>query len=377
VSYEIYIRGQWSGGTKNRGGVKMEFIVEKAMSSMHQQEEFDSVGQANIRVIGVGGAGNNMVGWLYKKGIKGAEIIATNTDHQHLNITGADRKFLIGKDCTRGLGCGGFPSRGAEAAQESLATLKECLKGSDMVFVCAGMGGGTGTGAAPVVAQVAKDTGSIVIGTVTMPFNIERARCDKAEFGLQQLRQVTDTVIVIDNNRLVQIAGNLPIQQAFAVANELIATMIKGIVETIAVPSLVNLDYADVKAIMTNGGVAAIGVGSSDTNNRVDEAVKGALSNPLLDINYEGATGALIHITGGPDMTLDEVSRIGELVTESLDDDANVIWGARVSEDMKGKMTVMTIITGVNSPWILGKTDAKKSESRAKKLSSELGIELV
>jgi len=355
----------------------MEFIVEKAMSSMHQQEEFDSVGQANIRVIGVGGAGNNMVGWLYKKGIKGAEIIATNTDHQHLNITGADRKFLIGKDCTRGLGCGGFPSRGAEAAQESLATLKECLKGSDMVFVCAGMGGGTGTGAAPVVAQVAKDTGSIVIGTVTMPFNIERARCDKAEFGLQQLRQVTDTVIVIDNNRLVQIAGNLPIQQAFAVANELIATMIKGIVETIAVPSLVNLDYADVKAIMTNGGVAAIGVGSSDTNNRVDEAVKGALSNPLLDINYEGATGALIHITGGPDMTLDEVSRIGELVTESLDDDANVIWGARVSEDMKGKMTVMTIITGVNSPWILGKTDAKKSESRAKKLSSELGIELV
>ncbi|MBT3836130.1 cell division protein FtsZ [Candidatus Woesearchaeota archaeon] len=355
----------------------MEFIVEKAMSSMPQQEEFDQVGQANIRVIGVGGAGNNMVGWLYKKGIKGAEIIATNTDHQHLNITGADRKFLIGKDCTRGLGCGGFPSRGAEAAQESLALLKESLKASDMVFVCAGMGGGTGTGAAPVVAQVAKDTGSIVIGTVTMPFNIERARCDKAEFGLQQLRQVTDTVIVIDNNRLVQIAGNLPIQQAFAVANELIATMIKGIVETIAVPSLVNLDYADVKAIMSNGGVAAIGVGSSDTNNRVDEAVKGALSNPLLDINYEGATGALIHITGGPDMTLDEVSRIGELVTESLDDDANVIWGARVAEDMKGKMTVMTIITGVNSPWILGKTDVKKSEARAQKLSSELGIELV
>ena len=347
------------------------------MSSMPQQEEFDQVGQANIRVIGVGGAGNNMVGWLYKKGIKGAEIIATNTDHQHLNITGADRKFLIGKDCTRGLGCGGFPSRGAEAAQESLALLKESLKASDMVFVCAGMGGGTGTGAAPVVAQVAKDTGSIVIGTVTMPFNIERARCDKAEFGLQQLRQVTDTVIVIDNNRLVQIAGNLPIQQAFAVANELIATMIKGIVETIAVPSLVNLDYADVKAIMSNGGVAAIGVGSSDTNNRVDEAVKGALSNPLLDINYEGATGALIHITGGPDMTLDEVSRIGELVTESLDDDANVIWGARVAEDMKGKMTVMTIITGVNSPWILGKTDVKKSEARAQKLSSELGIELV
>jgi len=251
------------------------------------------------------------------------------------------------------------------------------LKSSDMVFVCAGMGGGTGTGARPVVAQVAKDTGSIVIGTVTMPFNIERARCDKAEFGLQQLRQVCDTVIVIDNNRLVQIAGNLPIQQAFSVANELIATMIKGIVETIAVPSLVNLDYADVKAIMSNGGVAAIGVGSSDTNNRVEEAVKGALSNPLLDISYEGATGALIHVTGGPDMTLDDVSKIGELVTESLDDDANVIWGARVDEAMKGKLTVMTIITGVNSPWILGKVDHKRAEKRAETLSNELGIELV
>ena len=355
----------------------MDFIVESALANMSEENNFENMSQANIKVIGVGGAGNNMVGWLYKKGIKGAEIIATNTDHQHLNITGADRKFLIGKDCTRGLGCGGFPNKGAEAAQESLIMVKDSLKGSDMVFVCAGMGGGTGTGASPVVAQVAKDTGAIVIGTVTMPFNIERARCDKAEFGLQQLRQVCDTVIVIDNNRLVQIAGNLPIQQAFSVANELIATMIKGIVETIAVPSLVNLDYADVKAIMTNGGVAAIGVGSSDTNNRVEEAVKGALSNPLLDISYEGATGALIHVTGGPDMTLDDVSKIGELVTESLDDDANVIWGARVDEAMKGKLTVMTIITGVNSPWILGKVDQKRAEQRASSLSQELGIELV
>ena len=355
----------------------MDFIIENALNNAPEESNFENMSQANIKVIGVGGAGNNMVGWLYKKGIKGAEIIATNTDHQHLNITGADRKYLIGKDCTRGLGCGGFPSKGAEAAQESLIMVKDSLKGSDMVFVCAGMGGGTGTGASPVVAQVAKDTGAIVIGTVTMPFNIERARCDKAEFGLQQLRQVCDTVIVIDNNRLVQIAGNLPIQQAFSVANELVATMIKGIVETIAVPSLVNLDYADVKAIMSNGGVAAIGVGSSDTNNRVEEAVKGALSNPLLDISYEGATGALIHVTGGPDMTLDDVSKIGELVTESLDDDANVIWGARVADEMKGKLTVMTIITGVNSPWILGKVEHKRAEQRANTLSRELGIELV
>jgi cell division protein FtsZ len=342
-----------------------------------QIDEPIEVGQANIKVVGVGGAGSNMTNWLYMKGIQGAEIIACNTDQQHLNVVEADKKFLLGRDVTRGLGCGGFPERGAEAANESLATIKESLKGADMVFVCAGMGGGTGTGAAPVVGQVAKDAGAIVIGTVTMPFKIERARVDKAEFGLQQLRRVTDTVIVIDNNRLVQIAGNLPVQQAFAVANELVATMIKGIVETIAVPSLVNLDYADVKAIMTNGDVAAIGVGASDTNNRVEEAVKGALSNPLLDISYDGASGAILHIHGGPDLTLDEINKVGELVTEAMDEDANVIWGARVTEDMKGKLTVMTIITGVKSPWILGKPTQKQAESARQRLASDLGIEIV
>ncbi len=357
----------------------MDFIIENAMKHAEENNSFEGmkVGQANIKVIGCGGAGNNMVNWLYKKGIKGAEIIGCNTDLQHLQVIEADRKFLIGREVTKGLGCGGFPNKGAEAAKESMQEIKDCLKSADMVFVCAGMGGGTGTGAAPVVAQVARDTGAIVIGTVTMPFKIERARVDKAEFGLQQLRQVSDTVIVIDNNRLVQIAGNLPIQQAFAVANELVSTMIKGIVETIAIPSLVNLDYADVKAIMTNGGVAAIGVGASDTNNRVEEAVKGALSNPLLDINYEGATGALIHVSGGPDMTLEEINRVGELVTESLDEDANVIWGARVDENMTGKVTVMTIITGVKSPWILGRTDTKHASQESREISRELGIEIV
>ena len=355
----------------------MNFLVENALKAETKTFEGLVVGQANIKVIGVGGSGNNMVGWLYNKGIKGAEIIACNTDQQHLNMVNSDRKFLLGKGVTRGLGCGGFPEKGAEAAKESLQELKESLKNSDMVFVCAGMGGGTGTGAAPIVASVARDTGAIVIGTVTMPFKIERARVEKAEFGLEQLRAVSDTVIVIDNNRLVSIAGNLPIQQAFAVANELIATMIKGIVETIAVPSLVNLDYADVKAIMKNGGVAAIGVGSSDTTNKVDEAVKGALQNPLLDINYNGATGALIHVCGGPDMTLDDINRVGELVTESLDADANVIWGARVQDDMKGKITVMSIITGVKSPWILGKIERLRPSPEVQQISEELGIEII
>jgi cell division protein FtsZ len=355
----------------------MDFLVERA----NQQQKFDGgleVGQANIKVIGAGGAGNNMVSWLYKRGVKGAEIIACNTDQQHLKISEADKKFLIGKDLTRGLGCGGFPQKGQEAAQESLSEIKESLKGSDMVFVCAGMGGGTGTGSAAVVAQVAKDMGAIVIGTVTMPFKIERARCDKAEWGLAQLRKASDTVIVIDNNRLVQIAGNLPVQQAFAVANELVSTMIKGIVETIAIPSLVNLDFADVKAIMTNGGLAVIGVGSSDTNNRVEEAVKGALENPLLQISYEGATGALVHVTGGPDMTLDDINKVGELATSALDEDANVIWGARVDEAMKGRIMVMTIITGVKSPYITGSSDLRQSARvAAAQMSDQLGIEVL
>ncbi len=335
------------------------------------------VGHANIKVIGCGGGGSNMANWLYKKGVRGAEIVCLNTDKQHLDMMEADKKFLIGKDITKGMGAGGFPEKGREAAQENAQDIKECLKGADMVFVCAGMGGGTGTGSAPYVAQIAKDNGCIVIGTVTMPFKIERARIDRAEFGLRALQNFSDTVIVIDNNRLVQIAGNLPVNQAFAVANELISTMIKGIVEIISVPSLVNLDFADIKAVMTAGGVAAIGVGASDTANRVEEAVKGALGNPLLDISYEGATGAIIHVTGGEDMTLDEVSRAGEMVTEAMDQDANVIWGARIVEGMKGKITIMTIVTGVKSPWIIGKKTMGVKTAKRQQLNDELGLEIL
>lgn len=355
----------------------MDFIIQNALEGS-KEDRFANieVGKANIKIIGVGGAGCNMVNWLYKKGIKGGEIFAMNTDKQHLDITEADSKILIGASLTKGLGCGGYSQVGCEAAKESIHEIKDALKGSDMVIVCAGEGGGTGTGAAPVVAQIAKESGAIVIGTVTMPLDIERARIDKAEFGLQQLRQSCDTVIVIDNNRLVQIAGNLPLKQAFAVANELVSTMIKGIVETIAVPSLVNLDYADVKAIMSEGGVAVIGIGEADSERRVEEAVKRALSNPLLDVSYEGATGALIHITGGDDLTLDEVSKVGEIVTQNLDQEAQVIWGARIDESMKNKIRVMTIITGVHSPYVLGKVNhAKPSERR--QMSKELGIEMV
>ena len=357
----------------------MDFIIQSALNNAPMSATPDiQIGHANIKVMGCGGGGSNMTTWLYKKGVQGAEVIAMNTDKQHLDMMSADKKILIGRDLTRGLGAGGYANIGMEAAKEQMSELKDSLKGSDMVFICAGMGGGTGTGAAPVVAQIARDSGAIVIGTVTTPFTIERARVDKAEFGLQQLRNVSDTVIVIDNNRLVQIAGNLPVQQAFAVANELVATMIKGIVEIIAVPSLVNLDYADVKAIMSNGGVSVVGVGEADGERRVEEATKRALTNPLLDVSYKGASGALIHVSGGPDMTLDEVNRIGELVTDTLDPDANCIWGARVDEVMKGKIRVMTIITGVQSPYVLGKGLNKQGNfEQSRTMSRELGIDVV
>jgi len=357
----------------------MEFIVQNAIETQasNSDQVQTVVGQANIKVLGVGGAGGNVATWLYKKGISGAEIVVLNTDQQHLDVHEADRKILIGRELTKGLGAGGFPQRGLEAARENVQEIKDALKGADMVFVTAGMGGGTGTGAAPAVAKIAKEQGSIVIGTVTMPFALERARLDKAEFGLQELRNVSDSVIVIDNNRLVSIAGNLPIQQAFAVANELITTMIKAIVETIAVPSLVNLDYADVRAIMSDCGVCSIGVGESDTEQKVEEATRRALTNPLLDISYKGATGALIHVEGGSDLTLDDVSKIGDIVTESLDKDANVIWGARINEDMKGKLRVMTIIAGVTSPYILGKSDVRAVAAQKSQFGQELGIDIL
>lgn len=358
----------------------MDFLVKDALKNMSSSDDsIDQyeVGQARMVVVGAGGAGQNMVDWLYGKGINGAEIVAVNTDLQDLKLKNADKKILMGKEVTRGLGAGGMPQKGAEAAKESIAEIKEAIKDADMVFICAGMGGGTGTGAASVVAKAAKDIGAIVIGVVTMPFSIERARIDKAEFGLQQLRAVTDTVVVIDNNRLVKIAGNLPVKQAFAVANELVSVMIKGIVEIISTPSLVNLDFADVKAIMSSGGVATVGMGTSDTNRRVEEAVEEALSNPLLDIDYQGATGALIHITGGEDMTLEEIDRAGQLVTQSLHTDANVIWGARVEDTHAKRITVMSIMTGVTSPHILGNETKTEQVEAGARVSQDLGIKTV
>ncbi|MBS3084427.1 cell division protein FtsZ [Candidatus Pacearchaeota archaeon] len=355
----------------------LDFAKEAIQNAETHSINFDELkaGKAAIKVIGVGGCGSNMITWLFNKGINGATIYAANTDALHLSVTKADEKILLGRELTRGLGAGGKATRGREAAKESLVDLKKAVSGSDMVFVLGGMGGGTGTGGAPVVAQLAKETGAVVIGVVTMPFESEKARIDKAEFGLQELREATDTCIVLDNNRLVDIAGQLPLEQAFAVANELVSTMVKGIVETITLPSLINLDYADVSAIMKNGGVAVIGIGESDAADRVQESVKQALTHPLLDVDYKGASGALVHITCGPDLKLEEFDVIGRTVSENLSADAQVIIGARISKDFIGKVRVITIMTGVKSPYVLGRDfeDAVMPKSRE---LSDLGIDI-
>ncbi len=354
----------------------LDFAREAIKNAETHSINFDELkaGKASIKVVGCGGMGSNAVTWLFNKGINGATVYAANTDALHLSVAKADDKILIGKELTRGLGAGGQPNKGREAAKEALAEIKRAVAGSDMVFIIAGMGGGTGTGAAPVVAQLAKETGAVVIGVVTMPFEAEKARVDKAEWGLQELRDITDTCIVLDNNKLVDIAGQLPIEQAFAVANELIATMIKGIVETITLPSLINLDYADVSAIMKGGGVSVIGIGEDDSSDRVNEAVRQALTHPLLDVDYTGASGALIHVTCGPDLKLEEFDTIGRSVSENLNSDATVIIGARINKDFIGKVRVITIMTGVKSPYLLGKHAEEHAFSQSE--MSDLGIQI-
>ncbi len=344
----------------------MDFLVKQAMENMEKEERLettfddDNFGAAKILVVGSGGAGNNTVTRLASLGINGAELIAINTDKQQLELSRADKKVLIGYEKTRGLGAGGYPDVGREAALEARTVLRDVLSDADLVFVTCGLGGGTGTGSLPVIAEMAKETDAVVIGAVTMPFKIERARIGKAREALAKLKRACDTVVVVDNNRLLSTVPDLPMNEAFGVADEVLARMVKGISETIAMPSLINLDYADVKSVMQNGGsrgVAMIGLGESDSRNRAEEAVMHALENPLLDVDYRGATGALIHITGGPDLTLAEATTIGELATSYLHDDANVIWGARIDPNFERRVQVMVIMTGVSSPDIMGAND--------------------
>ncbi len=348
----------------------MDFLLEKAMENTRNERRHiptQEVGQARITVVGSGGAGNNTINRLYNIGISGAQLVAVNTDRQHLEVIEADKKMLIGTELTKGLGAGGYPEIGEQAALEAKPELRSILEGSDLVFLTGGLGGGTGTGSLPVIAEVAKQTGAVVVGAVTMPFKVERARIGKAKEALLKLKKAADSVVVVDNNKLLSHVPDLPINEAFGVADEVLARMVKGITETIAVPSLVNLDFADVRSVMqdcTERGVAMIGLGDSDTRNRAEEAVIHAMENPLLEVDYRGATGALVHITGGPDLTLGEANRIGELATSYLRDDASVIWGARIDPEYEGRVQVMVIMTGVSSPDILGPNDTAQGLQR-------------
>lgn len=327
------------------------------------QKEFED-SKIRITVVGVGGAGTNTVSRLHKMGLKSATTIALNTDANHLRMVEADRRVLIGKSTTRGLGAGGFPEVGQKAAESSREELAKLVADSELVFITAGMGGGTGTGAAPVVARLAKEQGAIVVAMVTYPFALERARLEKADWGLDALRDSCDTVVVIDNNRLVSYVPNLPMNQAFAVADTLVARSVKGIADTVMLPSLMNIDFADLRMIMGNAGVAAISIGEAQGSNRVNDAVKNTLEHPLLDVDYNGSKGALILISGGTQLSLGDAVKVGEGITDSFDKNAYVKWGARINPDLGDKISVTAIVTGVNSPHILGRQEAAAMRSR-------------
>jgi len=316
-------------------------------------EDLRELGRCRIVVLGIGGAGNNTVDRLMETGVTGAECIAINTDLQHLNAVRATQKVLIGVKITRGLGAGGDPKVGRAAIEESKHLIDKLLNNVDVAFIAVGLGGGTGTAAAPVVAEMARRKGTIVVGVVTTPFRIEKGRIEYAALALNEMRRSCDTVVVIDNNKLMELVPHHPINEAFKVADQVLANMIQGIVETISAPSLINLDFADFRTIVRRGGVAVVGVGESDAPNRAEEAVRNALRSPLLDVDYAGATGALIHVCGDNQMTIQEANRVAEIVTEMMGHDALVIWGARANPSTDGFLKVTLVMTGVHSQKIL------------------------
>ncbi len=340
-------------------------------------EDILSKQQATIKVVGAGGAGNNTINRISEVGVTGAEIIAINTDAQDLLYTTADKKLLIGREVTKGLGAGSVPKVGEEAAKESEREIKEALAGGDMVFITCGLGGGTGTGSAPIIAEIAKKSGALTVGIVTIPFGMEgQRRYDNALYGLERLESMVDTLIVIPNDKLLELAPDLPLQTAFRVADEILTNAVKGIAELVTKAGLINLDFADIKTVMNDGGVALIGLGESDTTDRAVEAVEKAITNPLLDVDISGATGALINVTGGNDMSLEEARKVVETVSEKIDPDAKLIWGAQIQEDLQSTLRTMLIITGVKSSQIFG-PGRRISEKRKKDIEDELGIEFV
>ena len=321
--------------------------------------------KVNISIVGCGGGGSNTVNRLSQAGVFGAELVAANSDAKHLLSVHAPHKVLLGRSTTRGLGAGAMPEVGERAAQEAIDELKSYVTGSNIVFVTAGMGGGTGTGSAPVVARLARESGALVIGIVTLPFKAEgKLRMDNAMKGLERLRMNCDTTAVIHNDRLLELVPKLPLDAAFRVADEVLMESIKGLTEIITRPGLVNLDFNDVMTIMKNGGVAMIGMGEADNKSargdRIESAVGQALDSPLLgEIDLSTARGALIRVTGGNDMTVTEAEKAAELVSARINPSARIIWGCSVDPSLSGLVRAMVVLTGVKGESLLSPTDSE------------------
>jgi cell division protein FtsZ len=311
--------------------------------------------KTSIKVVGVGGAGCNTVTRLSEMGIEGAETVTMNTDAQDLLYAVSDKKALLGAELTGGLGAGSDPTVGESSAKESLDEIATALQGSDLTFITCGLGGGTGSGAAPVIAEVAKDSGSVTVAVVTLPFTVEgKTRWQNAEEGLAKLRKNTDTVIVIPNDKLLSIVPDLPLNAAFKVSDELLSNSLKGTTEMVTKPGLVNLDFADLRTVLSNGGTAVIGMGESTSEtfseNRAIEAIEEALQSPLLDIDVTSADRALVNVIGGPDMTLQEAEAAVEYLSGKISPDSNILWGAQIDENLnKNVVKVMLVVSGVKS----------------------------
>ena len=310
--------------------------------------DFENEQLAQIKVIGVGGGGSNAVNRMIENGVKGVEFITVNTDAQALHMAKSEQKLQIGDKLTRGLGAGANPDVGKKAAEESREAIMNTLKGADMVFVTAGMGGGTGTGAAPVIAEIARECGALTVGVVTRPFTFEgRKRSGQAELGIEALKEKVDTLIVIPNDRLLEIVDKkTPMLEAFREADNVLKQAVQGISDLIAVPGLINLDFADVKTIMTERGSALMGIGNATGENRAAEAARKAIQSPLLETSIDGARGIIMNITGGSNLSLYEVNEAAEIVISASDPDVNMIFGASIDENLKEEIKVTVIATG-------------------------------
>ncbi|HDS44834.1 MAG TPA: cell division protein FtsZ [Methanomicrobia archaeon] len=316
-----------------------------------------------IKVIGCGGSGTNTIQRMTEEGIYGAELFAVNTDAQDLLYKKVERKLLIGKKTTRGLGAGSIPRIGEEAARENDTDIRTIVEDADMVFITCGLGGGTGTGSAPVVAQAAQDAGALTIGVVTLPFSAEGlVRIENTNYGLEKLRENTDTLIVIPNDKLLDVVPRLPLNEAFKVADEVLMRSVKGLTELITKPGLINLDFADVRTVMKDGGMAMIGFGESDGQSKAIESVRKALSSPLLEVDVSDAKAALVNVIGGEDMTVEEAEGALQEVYRMMNDEARIIWGVQVSPELKNMIRTLLIVTGVKSDQIYAGKEVRREK---------------